>query len=540
MGRTYRVLETLGEGTFGAVHLAEVRDDEDFVQTLAVKWLHAQWSQDPEMVGRLRDEARLLAILDHEAIVRVNGITRIDGRLAVLMEPIAGVDLSRFDGPVPARVVAEVGAAVAGALDAAWGTVPRGREAPLHVVHRDIKPSNIMITPRGNVKVLDFGVARSTFDTREARTTSQQFGTARYMAPERWMEGRAEAPSDVWSLGVTLLELLTGAPFERPRLSTDGYEEDVGAALARVEDPELATWLTAMLGRDPSARPTAAAIAAAFPALAVTLPGPSLREFATKLPERRSSAAAVPTGTLLRDGSSGTYVFAPGAPTDRPAAEPTLALAPVGSTRPDGPTWDEFREQRAIRNVFGAALVALVLWFSIQPGGRQAPAVAPGPPEAPPPVALAAAPPAGAPIAPLEGGEVTAPSPAASAPPAGRPPATTTAGGSRPARPSPGPTSPGSTSPLPVGPPSPPATSPPATSPPTATPVRERSVIFDFDPPLSVMTPQGPARPHGALLVPEGLVHLRVEAPGGGWNCTVRVREGRSRIRFDAQHRKCE
>ena len=108
MGRSFRILETLGEGAYGAVHRAEARDDDGFVQVLAVKWLHARWSHDAELASRLRDEARLLALLDHEHIVRVHGITRIDGRLAITMEAVRGVDLSRLPTP-PVRAAVESG-----------------------------------------------------------------------------------------------------------------------------------------------------------------------------------------------------------------------------------------------------------------------------------------------------------------------------------------------------------------------------------------------------------------------------------------------
>ena len=281
MARSFKLLSTLGEGAFGAVHLAEVRDDDDFVQTLAVKWLHPQWSESLELTRRLRDEARLLALLHHDHIVRVHGLTTIEGRLAILMEPVDGTDLSEL-AECPPRAALEIVAAVADALDDACHMTPPGHDGPLNVVHRDIKPSNVMVTRRGHVKVMDFGVARANFDAREAETRSQQFGTARYMAPERWLDGVAEAPSDIFSLGVTLLELLASEPMEQPRLSREGFERDLVNALHRLEAwPEISDLVGEMCQFNPDARPSARAVEERCRALSATAKGIGLREWAS-------------------------------------------------------------------------------------------------------------------------------------------------------------------------------------------------------------------------------------------------------------------
>jgi hypothetical protein len=339
MPRTFRLLETLGEGAYGVVHLAEVDAGEGFVQRLAVKWLHPQWSHDDEQVRRLRDEARLLALLDHDAIVRVHGLTRIGGRLAILMEPVAGVDLSRLASgqAVPARAAVAIAEGVADALDAAWQATPHGAAQPLRVVHRDIKPSNVMVTARGGVKVMDFGVARATFETREARTRSQQFGTARYMAPERWLDGVADAPSDVFSLGITLLELTTGKPVEQPRLSVDGFAEDIGRVLGGLEhEPGLRALIARMTAYRPADRPTAREVVDACRALVAELPGPELDVWAAgwiaSHPPRRMRAGQL--SIVEEDDSDGTVelVAAAVAPTATIAmpvpAAPADARAP--------------------------------------------------------------------------------------------------------------------------------------------------------------------------------------------------------------------
>lgn len=299
MPRTFTLLRTLGRGAHGAVHLAELRDDEDYVQTLAVKRLLPQWTADADLVARLKDEARLLALLRHDHVVRVHGLTRIEGALAILMEPVEGVDLATLvptTGPLPPRVAVEVVEAVADALDAAWCTVPPGQSRPLHVVHRDIKPSNVMVTARGGVKVMDFGVARASFDAREVETRSQQYGTARYMAPERWLSGEAGHHSDVFALGVTLCEVASGHAFERPRLSPELFAEDVARATHGLPEA-LRQLVTAMTAFEVADRPDAAAVAERCRGLLSTLDGPPLRVWAASHVRPDPGAPVDPTAT---------------------------------------------------------------------------------------------------------------------------------------------------------------------------------------------------------------------------------------------------
>ena len=161
--RRFHFLREIASGGFGSVYLCKVVHADGFSRLAAVKLLKAQWSDNEEIVHRIRDEARLLGLLRHRNIVDVMDLTSIDGRTAVVMEYLEAVDfrmviaeLNRQGKRIPVKAVLEAMAAVAGALDAAYNRPPIPGEKPLRVIHRDIKPSNIMLDETGMVKVLDF------------------------------------------------------------------------------------------------------------------------------------------------------------------------------------------------------------------------------------------------------------------------------------------------------------------------------------------------------------------------------------------------
>lgn len=299
--RRLRVLAVLGQGGFGAVYLVEVHGG-GLVQRLALKVMNTEMNQIGDMVARQRDEARLLARLNHDCIVKVFELTEIGGRPAVLMEYVEGCDVRALitGGAMPARVSFELISSVAGALDAAYSTPDPISGLPLEVVHRDIKPANILLSRHGGVKVLDFGIARSNFD-REGRTGSAQFGTPRYMAPEQWLTGRVGPEIDVLALGRCLIELLSGRRAPRAPLDRMAYDQHVDGLLRTIPlispdiDAELLVLLREMLAFDHAVRPDAARVHEVTAVLAERATGEGLRRFARrvvteKLAEREARA----------------------------------------------------------------------------------------------------------------------------------------------------------------------------------------------------------------------------------------------------------
>ena len=209
----FEILEILGEGSFGTVCVARVQGDPR-TRKVALKILKGAYTRNPKILNRTRDEARLLAHINHPNVVRVERLIDIGDRPVVVMELVEGVSLDqlllRFKQGVPAAVAIEVTRQTLIALHVAYyeATGPDGR--PLKVIHRDIKPSNILLSVRGELKVVDFGIAKGDFSGREAETESVVLGSRPYMAPER-LDGVSDHPTvDVYSAGMSLYELLTG------------------------------------------------------------------------------------------------------------------------------------------------------------------------------------------------------------------------------------------------------------------------------------------------------------------------------------------
>jgi serine/threonine protein kinase len=228
-----KLVETLGEGTFGTVYVAQLKEGA-IQRTVVLKVLKPNWVSNQDILNRSKDEAALLARLNHDNIVKVEQLTSIQGRPAVVMEYVRGLTLDvvlKRHGAIPVGVALQIVARVASALDAAFNKVPPGMERPLRVVHRDIKPSNIILSVNGAVKVLDFGTARGEFSDREAETHAVTLGSPRYMAPERF-DGVNSGPGiDVYALGVTFYELLGGRSMGRMPLNPERHKAKTEKAM---------------------------------------------------------------------------------------------------------------------------------------------------------------------------------------------------------------------------------------------------------------------------------------------------------------------
>jgi serine/threonine protein kinase len=208
--RRYEIRGVVGIGGFGTVYRARLLGPTGFTKDVAIKLLHNTAAPE-SMVKRFRDEARILGLIRDRAVLSVEPPVVLDGQWAVVTEFVDGCSLRTLvkqHGSLPLGPTLEVVMEVARALDNCFHYPgPDGR--PLQLLHRDIKPGNIQVTPAGEVKLLDFGIARADFDEREAHTVATFTGTPGYIAPERLKEEESAA-GDIYSLGVVLYVLLMG------------------------------------------------------------------------------------------------------------------------------------------------------------------------------------------------------------------------------------------------------------------------------------------------------------------------------------------
>jgi two-component system LytT family response regulator len=201
----YRVLSQLGQGGMGTVYLA---DDTRLGRHVALKILPPEVGADPERMQRFVQEAKLASSLTHPNVAYIYEIGQDKDYWFLAMEYVEGRPLSaRIDeGPLNIQEIVQICGQVADALDDAHS---KG------IIHRDIKPGNLMLTPRGHIKVLDFGLAKlqhaTTKDETQVLTSAGMvMGTAAYMSPEQALGSDVDQRTDIFSLGVVLYEMAAG------------------------------------------------------------------------------------------------------------------------------------------------------------------------------------------------------------------------------------------------------------------------------------------------------------------------------------------
>ncbi len=202
IGDRYEILEKIGTGGMSDVYKAKCHKLNRFV---AVKVLKQEFSENTGFVGKFRTEAQAAAGLMHANIVNVYDVGEENGIYFIVMELVEGITLKKYiekKGRLSVKEAVSIAIQVALGIEAAHNN---------RIIHRDIKPQNIIISKEGRVKVTDFGIAKAATSNT---ITSNVMGSVHYTSPEQARGGYSDAKSDIYSLGITLFEMLTGrVPF---------------------------------------------------------------------------------------------------------------------------------------------------------------------------------------------------------------------------------------------------------------------------------------------------------------------------------------
>lgn len=203
LGDRYEIIELVGSGGMSEVYKAK---DHKLNRYVAVKVLKREFSDDRNFVSKFRVEAQSAAGLSHPNIVNVYDVGEDEGIYYIVMEFVEGITLKEYimdHGRLPAEQALDFALQIASGIEVAHQN---------HTIHRDIKPQNIIVSKNGTLKVTDFGIARAATSNTVA---SNAMGSVHYISPEQARGGYSDEKSDIYSLGITLYEMVTGrVPFE--------------------------------------------------------------------------------------------------------------------------------------------------------------------------------------------------------------------------------------------------------------------------------------------------------------------------------------
>lgn len=218
LGDRYEILEKIGTGGMSDVYRAKCHKLNRFV---AVKVLKQEFSENVNFVSKFRTEAQAAAGMMHPNIVNVYDVGEEDGTHYIVMELVEGITLKQY---IEKKARLSVKEAISIAIQVSMGIEAAHNN---HIIHRDIKPQNIMISKEGKVKVTDFGIAKAVTSNT---ITSNVMGSVHYTSPEQARGGYSDEKSDIYSLGITMFEMLTG------RVPFNG-DTTVAIAIKHIQEP---------------------------------------------------------------------------------------------------------------------------------------------------------------------------------------------------------------------------------------------------------------------------------------------------------------
>ncbi|WP_437282944.1 protein kinase [Sorangium sp. So ce375] len=349
----YLLYGSIASGGMASVHLGRLVGDAGFSRTVAIKRLHPALAEAPEIAESLRDEARIVARIQHPNVVAMVDLLVAEDEAFLVMEYVRGESLARLlraaharGAPVPVPIVASITCGALHGLHAAHEARSESGD-PLGIVHRDVSPENVLVGVDGTARLLDFGIAKARGRLSTTRG-GQVKGKLAYMAPEQLLCADVTRQTDVFAAGVVLWEALAG------RRLFDGGDEGAlvravlegpippPSSLAAHVPPALdAVVLRALernaAGRYPTARELAVAIEDAVPLASPRavgewveeLAGDGLARRAARVAAIESASAAIPSGPAT--ASSGTAARGgPSEPSDGGEREPASPSHPGG------------------------------------------------------------------------------------------------------------------------------------------------------------------------------------------------------------------
>lgn len=339
----FEIVRSLGDGGFGEVFLARRDGAAGFQRSVALKRLKDSVAADPELVSLFGREAQICGFLHHPNVIEVYDFIESSDGFLLVMELLDGQELRRIlktfhrhHKGIPLRLCVEIIRQLSSGLEA----VHYARDAEgksLGLIHRDIKPANLMLTRQGQVKIMDFGIARADFARTETGAQTLK-GTVRYMAPEQAMGHKLDARVDQFAAGLILGELITGRPiYHAPTPALLNQKVLLGNVADGLRDVEVTAptflpLITRALAHNPEDRfEDLAAFRLALARLVDDLPlAPDLSEVVSGLMDRRDVVDRYGRPLVVREEGDEEEAAAPMVSLVMPTTYPTSTIPTQG------------------------------------------------------------------------------------------------------------------------------------------------------------------------------------------------------------------
>jgi serine/threonine protein kinase len=229
--------ELCSSGSFADVYIGKLNRGTA-KETIAIKVLKEKWLKDQDQIHRFWDEAELIKKLNHQHIIKVEGVVYLNGLPSIVMEYVDGFDIKNLlkhpQFLFSPKASLEMAAIVAKTLNDVYNQSSNTQGHSLAVIHRDIKPSNIMLNRTGLVRILDFGASRFNDEDRLGKTSLYEPGSQKYSPPDRRLGNRGTHTGDIYALGLILIEMLLNKILPTPPIDPAEHQQYITNAVAAI------------------------------------------------------------------------------------------------------------------------------------------------------------------------------------------------------------------------------------------------------------------------------------------------------------------